>query len=98
MMGGVGTQGSTQTIINAVQKRIFVFKPLSIKADRGHIAHFLLGRRWASLKTLQTLRKFNEISHFGSQPNLASPGQQVIFQWFTEFGPDIPTLPGHFVK
>ena len=44
MMGGVGTQGPTQTIINAVQKGIFVFKSLSIKADRGHIAHFLLGR------------------------------------------------------
>ena len=41
MMGGVGTQGSTQTIINAVQKRIFVLKPLPIRADRGHIAHFL---------------------------------------------------------
>ena len=28
MMGGVGTQGPTQTIINAVQKGIFVFKSL----------------------------------------------------------------------
>ena len=44
MMGSVGTGGPTQTIINAVQKRIFVFKPLSIKADSGHIAYFLLGR------------------------------------------------------
>ena len=98
-MGGVGTQGPTQTIINAVQKGIFVFKSLSIKADRGHIAHFLLGRLLRGCPSPEYITNDEmEISHFGSQLNLASPGQSVIFQWFTEFGPNILTLPGHFVK
>ena len=61
MMGGVGTLGPTQTIINAVQKGIFVIKSLSIKADRGHIAHFLLGRLLRGCPSLEYITNDEKI-------------------------------------
>ena len=59
--GRCGDTRITQTIINAVQKGIFVFKSLSIKADRGHIAHFLLGRLLRGCPSLEYITNDEKI-------------------------------------
>ena len=101
MMGSVGTQGSTQKIINAVQKRIFVFKPLSIKADRGHIAHFLWGRLlrgYPSLEYITNDEKCYGNLTFRKPAQLGKPGSVGNFPVVHGIRPRHPDITRTFCE
>ena len=80
MMGGVGTQGSTQTIINAVQKRIFVFKSLPIsKSWLRSYCTFSFGTKMGFSQDITNAEKIYGNLTFWKPAQLGKPGSAGNF-------------------